>query len=48
MIRRLMTEMKPVMKWSPTEDDLDCSDTVVPDRLYNMIAWAGLFKARLS
>ena len=39
MIRRLVTEMKPVMTWPPTEDDLDCSDTVVPDLLYNMFAW---------
>ena len=31
--------MKPVMTWPPTEDDLDCSDTVVPDLLYNMFAW---------
>ena len=28
-----------MMTWPPTEDDLDCSDTVVPDRLYNMFAW---------
>ena len=39
MIRRLVTEMKPVMTWPPAEDDLDCSDTVVPDLLYNMFAW---------
>ena len=28
-----------MMTWPPTEDDLDCSDTVVPDLLYNMFAW---------
>ena len=39
MIRRLVTEMKPVMTWPPTEDDLDCTDTVVPDLLYNLFAW---------
>ena len=39
MIRSLLTEMKPVMSWPPTEDDLDCSDSIVPDMLYNMLAW---------
>ena len=39
MIRSLVTDMKPVMAWPPTEDDLDCSDTLVPDLLYNMFAW---------
>ena len=39
MIHSLVTEMKPVMTWPPTEDDLDCSDTLVPDLLYNMFAW---------
>ena len=28
-----------MMTWPPTEDDLDCGDTVVPDLLYNMFAW---------
>ena len=39
MIRSLVIEMKPVMAWPPTEDDLDCSDTLVPDLLYNLFAW---------
>ena len=39
MIRSLVTEMKPVMTWPPTEDDLDCSNTLIPDLLYNMFAW---------
>ena len=39
MIRSLMMEMKSVMAWPPTEDDLDCSDTLVPDLLYNLFAW---------
>ena len=37
--KMIVTEMKPVMTWPPTEDDLDCGDTVVPDLLYNMLAW---------
>ena len=28
-----------MLTWPPTEDDLDCSDTVVPDLLYNTFAW---------
>ena len=39
MIRSLVMEMKSVMAWPPTEDDLDCSDTLVPDLLYNLFAW---------
>ena len=39
MIRSLVMEMKPVMALPPTEDDLDCSDTLVPDLLYNLFAW---------
>ena len=39
MIRSLVMEMNPVMAWPPTEDDLDCSDTLVPDLLYNLFAW---------
>lgn len=31
--------MKPTMAWPPSSEDLDCENAIVPDLLYNMMAW---------
>lgn len=38
-IRGLVSDMKPVMKWPPTAEDLDCENAIVPDLVYNLFAW---------
>lgn len=39
MICTSVNEMKTRMPWPPTAEDLDCDDIIVPDLLYNMLAW---------
>lgn len=39
LLRRLLLDVKPVMAWPPSLDDFDSYDEIVPDMLYNMIAW---------
>ena len=39
LIRSLVTDMKPSMAWPPMAEDLDCKNDIVPDLLYNMLAW---------
>lgn len=39
VIRSLVTDMKPVMAWPPTAEDLDCDSSMVPDLMYNLFAW---------
>ena len=39
MIRKLVANMKPTMPWPPSSEDLDSESTIVPDLLYNMMAW---------
>lgn len=39
MIPKLVGNMKPTMAWPPSSEDLDCENAIVPDLLYNMMAW---------
>ena len=40
MIRSLVANMKPTMPWPPgSAEDLECDSVIVPDLLYNMMAW---------
>ena len=39
VIRKLLVDVKSSMKWPPTPDDLDSGSTMVPDMVYNMMAW---------
>lgn len=39
MIPKLVGNMKPTMAWPPSSEDLDCENPIVPDLLYNMMAW---------
>ena len=39
IIRTLVSGMKIRMPWPPTAEDLNCDTTIVPDLLYNMLAW---------
>ena len=39
MIQRLVANMKPTMPWPPSSEDLECESAIVPDLLYNMMAW---------
>lgn len=38
-IRTLISGLQVRMPWPPTAEDLDCDATIVPDLLYNMLAW---------
>ena len=39
IIRKLVANMKPTMPWPPSSEDLDSESTIVPNLLYNMMAW---------
>ena len=39
IIRKLVANMKPTMPWPPSSEYLDSESTIVPDLLYNMMAW---------
>ena len=39
LLRSLLLEMKPLMPWPPTLEDIDDGTAIVPDLLYNMFAW---------
>ena len=38
-IQKLVANMKPTMPWPPSSEDLECEIEMVPDLLYNMMAW---------
>ena len=38
-IQKLVVNMKPTMPWPPSSEDLESESTIVPDLLYNMMAW---------
>ena len=48
MIRKLVGNMKPTMAWPPSSEDLDCENAIVPDLLYNMMAWILSSQSRYS
>ena len=48
LLRRVLLDVKPCMAWPPTLDDLDSHDAMIPDLLYNMLAWILSSKARFS
>ena len=48
LIRRLLLDMKPVIACPPSLDDLDSCDKLIPDLLYNMIAWILTSDSRFS
>ena len=38
-LRNLLLDVKPVLSWPPKADELQSDATLVPDMLYNMLAW---------
>ena len=38
-IQKLVANMKPTMPWPPSSEDLESESAIVPDLLYNMMAW---------
>ena len=38
-LRNLLLEVKPVLSWPPKADELISDPALVPDMLYNMLAW---------
>ena len=38
-IQKLVANMKPTMSWPPSSEDLESESAIVPDLLYNMMAW---------
>ena len=38
-LRNLLLDMKPVLSWPPKADELQSDAALVPDMLYNMLAW---------
>ena len=39
MLRNILLDIKPSISWPLRSDDLDSDDAVVPDILYNVLAW---------
>jgi hypothetical protein len=48
IIRSLLLDIKPTMKWPPTLQDVETENEIVPDLLYNMLAWVFSSKAEYS
>ena len=38
-IQKLVANMKLTMPWPPSSEDLESESAIVPDLLYNMMAW---------
>ena len=38
-LRNLLLDVKPVISWPPKADELQSDAALVPDMLYNMLAW---------
>ena len=38
-LRNLLLDVKPVLSWPPKADELQSDTALVPDMLYNMLAW---------
>ena len=38
-LRNLLLDVKPVLSWPPKADELQSDAALVPDMLYNMLAW---------
>ena len=47
-IQKLVANMKPKMPWPPSSEDLECEIEMVPDPLYNMMAWILSTKSEYS
>ena len=47
-IQKLDANMKPTMPWPPSSEDLECEIEMVPDLLYNMMAWILSTKSEYS
>ena len=47
-IQKLVANMKPTMPWPPSSEDLECEIEMVPDLLYNMMAWILSIKSEYS
>ena len=47
-IQKLVANMKPTMPWPPSSEDLECEIEMVPDLLYNMMAWILSTKSEYS
>ena len=39
VIRNVLVDVKSTMTWPPSLDDLDSGGSMVPDLVYNMMAW---------
>lgn len=47
-IRSLLVDVKPSMTWPPSPDDLDSGSAMIPDLVYNMMAWILLPQSEFS
>ena len=48
VIRSLLLDVKPTMEWPPTLHDVETENELVPDLLYNLLAWIFSSKAEFS